>query len=340
MEISLLERIFLESIQRLRDERSDRSLYHVFQGKKSATSLQDAHFYDLESTFGTVLVSKQRFESVLTELAQKKWIERQETLRLTSEGARLVGQTDGVIIDQLGGELRGYAEMMWKRLSLLVQTVICLEAQQPFIPVQQETIVREWVKSVLPTISNRADWLAQMYQELTLLLERLPERDATLISHRLSGVQTGWSYPQLARMMKVDVETVQFEFIIAWRRCINDLKSTPLIQQIGAGLHTPKMTQSAQTTWELLQQGLTVEDVAVRRRLKNSTMEDHLVEIAMYAPTFPLDHFVDTAQQEEIRHIAQQFKTYALKRIKSAMQSDVSYFQIRLVLARSKWEGS
>ncbi|HAL00410.1 MAG TPA: hypothetical protein DCP50_05455, partial [Exiguobacterium sp.] len=64
------------------------------------------------------------------------------------------------------------------------------------------------------------------------------------------------------------------------------------------------------------------------------------VEIAMYAPTFPLDYFVDTAQQEEIRHIAQQLKTYALKRIKSAMQSDVSYFQIRLVLARSKWEGS
>jgi uncharacterized protein YpbB len=145
MEISFLERIFLESFQRLRDERSDRSPYYVFQGKKSATSLQDAHFYDLESTFGTVLVSKQRFESVLTELVQKKWIERQETLRLTTEGARLVGQTDGVIIDQLGGELRGYAEMMWKRLSLLVQRVICLEAQQPFNPVQQEKIVREWL---------------------------------------------------------------------------------------------------------------------------------------------------------------------------------------------------
>jgi uncharacterized protein YpbB len=105
--------------------------------------------------------------------------------------------------------------------------------------VQQDTIVREWVKSVLPTTSNRADWLGQMYQGLTLLLERLPERDATLLSRRLSGVQTGWSYPQLAGMMKVDGETVQFEFIIAWRRCINDLKSTPLIQQIGAGLHAP-----------------------------------------------------------------------------------------------------
>jgi predicted DNA-binding protein YlxM (UPF0122 family) len=105
-------------------------------------------------------------------------------------------------------------------------------------------------------------------------------------------------------------------------------------------LNTPKMTQSSQTTWELLQQGRTVEDVAVRRRLTNSTMEDHLVEIAMDAPTFPLALFVDTAQHEEIRHIAQQLKTYALKRIKSAMLSDVSYFQIRLVLASSKWEGS
>jgi len=339
MEVSLLERIFLESIQRLRNERSDRSLYHVFQGKKSATSLQDAHFYDLESTFGTVTVSKQRFESILTELAEKQWIERQETLRLTNEGTRLVGQLSSVVIDQLGGELRGYAEMMWKRLSLLVQTLICLEAKQPFIPVQQETIVREWVKSVLPTISNRSNWLHDMHQELIRLFERLPEREATLISYRLSGVQAGWSYPQLAHMMKVDVETVQFEFIIAWRKCIADLEKAPLLKQIGADLHTSKMTQSAQTTWELLQQGLSVEDVAIRRRLKNSTMEDHLVEIAMYAPSFPLDHFVIPAQQEEIRRISQQLETYALKRIKSEMQTDASYFQIRLVLARSKWEG-
>lgn len=339
MEVSLLERIFLESIQRLRNERSDRSLYHVFQGKKSATSLQDAHFYDLESVFGTVLVSKQRFETILAELAQKNWIERQETLRLTYEGARLVEKTDRATIDQLGGELRGYAEMMWKRLSLLVQTMVCLEAKQPFIPVQQETIIREWVKSVLPTISNRAEWLHHMHQELIFLLERLPEREATLISYRLSGVQAGWSYPQLAQMMKTDVESVQYEFTIAWRKCIDDLEKTPFLKQIGVDLHTSKMTQSAQTTWELLQQGLTVEAVAIRRRLKNSTMEDHLVEIAMYAPSFPLDHFVTLSQQEEVRQIAQRLGTYALKRIKSEMQSEISYFQIRLVLARSKWEG-
>lgn len=340
MEISLLERIFLESIHRLRNERSDRSLYHVFQGKKSATSLQDAHFYDLEPTFGTVLISKRRFESILTELEQKRWIERQETLRLTSEGEHLLNQLNGTMMDQLGGELRGYAEMMWKRISLLTQTMICLEANQAFIPAQQETIVREWVKRYLPRIPNRTEWLHHMYQELTLLLERLPERDATLISHRLSGVQTGWSYPQLAQMLKTDVETVQFEFMIAWRKCIDDLEKTPLIKQMGADLHTPKMTQSAQTTWELLQQGLTVENVAIKRRLKNSTMEDHLVEIAMYAPSFPLDYFVSTSQQEEIRRISIQHRTFALKRIKSEMQSDVSYFQVRLVLARSKWEGN
>lgn len=72
-------------------------------------------------------------------------------------------------------------------------------------------------KSVLPTISNRAEWLHHMHQELIFLLERLPEREATLISYRLSGVQAGWSYPQLAQMMKTDMESVQYEFTIAWR---------------------------------------------------------------------------------------------------------------------------
>lgn len=338
MEITILERIFLEAIGRLRNERSDRSLYHIFQGKKSATSLQDAHFYDLESTFGTVLISKQRFETVLTDLASKQWIERQETLRLTEAGTRALQQTDEKIIDQLGGELRGYPEMMWKRISLLIQTVVCLEAKQPFIPVQQDTFVREWVKGLLAHIPNRKEWIECMYQELSRLLENRSKREATLISHRLSGLQTGWSYPQLARLFEVDEETIQFEFRVAWRRCIRDVKQFPFIHQLGVDLNTSKMTQSAQKTWELLKQGRTVEDVARRRQLKHSTMEDHLVEIAMYASSFPLDQFVEPSQQIEIQEIAQRRETYALKQIKSAMQTEVSYFQIRLVLARSKWE--
>ncbi|OIN67949.1 hypothetical protein BLD48_03620 [Exiguobacterium sp. KRL4] len=332
MERTVLRQVVMEAIIRLRNERTDRSLFHIFQGKRSATSLQDAHFYGLESVFGMLPLKKERFEQVLRELEQAGWIRQEQTLIVTESGQRQVSSP--FLVDELGGELRGYPILLWKRVSLLIQTIICLEQQTFFVPVQQDSGVKEWVRKQVKQLPKRAIWMREIHQELEIAFSQLTEREATLISYRLSGQKTGLSFPQLSERLGTDLLSLQLEFVMAWRKCLRVLPEAGLILSLGTDIDQTRMTQSAKKTWEMLKQGYSVQQIAERRRLKKSTMEDHLVEMAMYAPVFPIDQFLSAEAYEEVVIVSDHLGTFSLKRIKQELTQEIDYFQIRVALAR------
>ncbi|WP_026828058.1 helix-turn-helix domain-containing protein [Exiguobacterium artemiae] len=332
MEKTIVRQIVLEAILRLQNERTDRSLFHLLQGKRSATSLQDAHFYGLEAIFGMLPLKKDRFEQLLQELEHAGWIKREQTLMLTDAGRAQISPP--FLLDDLGGELRGYPIHLWKRISLMIQSIVCLDQNTFFIPVQQDSGVKEWVKQRIRQVPERSVWITTVYQELNKALHQLTEREAILISYRLSGQKTGLSFPQLSERLGTDLLSLQLEFMMAWRRCLRALPEDGLILSLGNDIDHLKMTQSAQKTWELLKQGYSVQQIAERRRLKKSTMEDHLVEIAMYATVFPTEQFVTAEQYEEVVRLSDQLHTFSLKRIKQELTQEMDYFQIRIVLAR------
>ena len=255
MEKTIVRQIVLEAISRLQNERTDRSLFHLIQGKRSATSLQDAHFYGLEAIFGMVPLKKDRFEQLLQELEHAGWIEREQTLMITDAGRAQI--TSPFLLDDLGGELRGYPMQLWKRISLLIQSIVCLDQNTFFIPVQQDSGIKEWVRQQIRQIPERSVWITAVYQELNKALHQLTERDAILISYRLSGQKTGLSFPQLSERLGTDLLSLQLEFVMAWRRCLRALPEDGLILSLGNDIDHFKMTQSAKKTWELLKQGYT-----------------------------------------------------------------------------------
>ncbi|KPD00884.1 hypothetical protein LR69_00966 [Geobacillus sp. BCO2] len=77
-----------------------------------------------------------------------------------------------------------------------------------------------------------------------------------------------------------------------------------------------------------------MEAIAEIRRLKRSTIEDHIVEIAANVPGFSIAPFVDDEKAAAIRAAAQALRTRKLKEIREALDGKVSYFEIRLVLAK------
>ena len=94
------------------------------------------------------------------------------------------------------------------------------------------------------------------------------------------------------------------------------------------------VTQSARITKQYLDQGLSLKDIAAKRTLKVNTIYDHIVELAMADAAFPVKHFVSEEMEERIVSAANRLQTYKLKDIKDAVGDDVSYFQLRLVIAR------
>nr|WP_281384380.1 helix-turn-helix domain-containing protein [Listeria portnoyi] len=87
------------------------------------------------------------------------------------------------------------------------------------------------------------------------------------------------------------------------------------------------LTSSARKTWQLAEQGVLFENMAAIRRLKESTIQDHIVEIAATIPGFNVLSWVDS---EMIAAISQQ-QWRSLKDIKQAFPA-LDYFQIRLAL--------
>ncbi|WP_407697167.1 helix-turn-helix domain-containing protein [Schinkia azotoformans] len=75
-------------------------------------------------------------------------------------------------------------------------------------------------------------------------------------------------------------------------------------------------------------------EIAIIRNLKESTIEDHIVEIASELKSFNIEPFVSNDLQGKIIESFQTLRTKRLKPIRSSLNDTVSYFQIRLVLGR------
>jgi uncharacterized protein YpbB len=93
-----------------------------------------------------------------------------------------------------------------------------------------------------------------------------------------------------------------------------------LLPELLKGL-TPddSLTQSSRKTWILMNQGYTIEQIAGKRRLKKSTIEDHIVEFALNVDDFSIDEYVDNDMQKEILEISRQEETKQLKRMKKPL---------------------
>lgn len=333
--VHLADGVLLLAIKRLHGERSERSLYHVLNGKRSATTLQDAFFYDLEPIFGQFTYTKYEYEQLLRTFEKRGWLNR-ERFTLTEAGD-LLASPDAVrdLFGRIGGTYRDYTAMTWKRLSLFVQTMMSREHGRTFYPVQADRLAERWVKQIIRVDRDWVPLIQSFHKEIETELEKIGDPYATAVVYRFTGAfETGLTYEQLASLLDVDAATARLYFLAGWNALLEQLPDDAKLKGFTHGLHRDRMTQSARESYELFVAGRSVSQVQSLRRLRTSTIEDHIVEMAMYLETFPLDQFVP---KEAIGTIAElrEADSWALKPIFEQM-TGISYFQIRLVLARMK----
>ncbi len=96
----------------------------------------------------------------------------------------------------------------------------------------------------------------------------------------------------------------------------------------------PHDTETRQQTLELYEKGLSVANIARERSLAIATIEGHL---AFYVSTgrLPLDRLVDPSKQELIRERIAQIGSQSLKELKDRLPEEISYGDIKCVLAAS-----
>ncbi|MFB1050464.1 helix-turn-helix domain-containing protein [Paraliobacillus sp. JSM ZJ581] len=334
---------------KISEERTTASVYHLLKGKRSSQTIQDANIYQLSSYFGILKhLNRSVFEQAIVALKEKELLTIKENNIAvpTIKGVRyLVSHKNQFPIGFFNGmEFSSEIDAFYTKLQLAIQTYSNVaNDNHQFIPITDDRLIQEFVKKHYHYhISNLDGWLYDVYQELLRFLDQLPSEQAQLFVDRLSGYnKIGLSLNQLAYKNSMSTTDVSLNLTCILHQLYAYLKTESnrtlqLSRFVSANRQTLVITQSAQQTNQWLLKGFSIAQIAKIRKLKLSTIEDHIIEIAYADPQFNLSLFIDDPTYDTISTAIKQTNTTKLKEIKEMLNDKYNYFQIRLVLAYVK----
>ncbi|WML45150.1 helix-turn-helix domain-containing protein [Neobacillus sp. PS3-40] len=342
-----IEYIILFCLKKLNGERTIYSIYHLLKGKKSSQTIQDAHLFGLIRFFRIYEpLTRETLEEVIQNALEHKWISPCEGQRflLTNLGEEKINlfrenHTDPIYIN--GWQFNSVAQQFWERLTMLIQVVSNLVFQEThYIPIQKNKTVHIWLKSFLK--NNQLDRILlgkTIFSELLDCLEDTNEFDPSVIIFRLTGYKRiGLTSLQTAEKLGMEFSSyhIAFQNVLHYliQQVKTDINRYPVLSFLLVDIkENSLLTNSSQITFDLVQKGCSIEEIAKRRHLKTSTIEDHIVEIALKIEEFSIDPFIDYGIQKKIISVARKSATKQLKLIRSSVDS-ANYFEIRLVLAK------
>ncbi|QED48469.1 helix-turn-helix domain-containing protein [Cytobacillus dafuensis] len=347
MNDSLIKMLILFCLHRIDAQRTIYSIFHLLKGKKSAQTIQDAHFFQLTNLFHTFTdLTRIEFEELVLEMEKQGFLEGfpQQRFRLTSDGLnqmKLFFEKQPIPKSLNGWKFHQVTELFWERLSLAVQVVSHLKSwDSKFIPIQRKKEVHFWLKGFIQgTGLNREELGVKLYKELVECLEGYREIDPSLLVLRLTGYQIiGLTSSQAAEKMNLDNDTYQFRFKGLIHYMLETIQANPtdfpiLRLFVTEDKENVSLTHSAKKTYDLIKKGFFIEEIARIRRLKRNTIEDHIVEISLNCSGFDISSFVSTEKQELILNAIMASNSKQLKQIRQFIP-DADYFEIRLVLTR------
>ncbi|MYL32707.1 hypothetical protein GLW05_03760 [Pontibacillus yanchengensis] len=348
----MFETLTLYCVQQYKGERSLSAILHMLTGKKSSQTFQDVHAYGLTPFFGIhrSLVRKD-LEVTARNLKQKGYLKYYENGNpfLTDKGkSTLQNDWCNYPFSSLNGMHYHYMDQTyWSRLLLFVQTASNIGmGKHQFIPVHDQKEIINWVKR---KYQKEHQFLQQhlqgIYEELSHILTQIPNHLAEMIVYRMTGYHRyGFSKEQLALKYEVSIHDISIYLTMAIHFQLSSIITYPstyplLFSYCKDCIDDVPLTQSAKKSKEWLDKGFSIEYICRIRNLKESTIQDHIVEIALVDPTFSLYNFVSLETAQDISRVAKMLNTNRLKAIKQTLQDKYSYFQIRVVLATIQKEG-
>ncbi|RDW22022.1 helix-turn-helix domain-containing protein [Oceanobacillus chungangensis] len=341
--------ILLECCNQIQTERTASSIYHLLRGRRSIQTVQDAHLFKLERYFGIYknllrnhfnhTMELLQFEGLLKRVNSSQMV--YETTPATADWFTDIYKTPFPFESFAGLAYHEIMDPFFDRLLLLIQTLTNSKMDYfSFIPVIDNPVIETWVKVFYRKVKNHEEkYLKIIYQELRNILQYVSSDEAGLFIDRLTGYKNyGMSINQLSSKYNLSVDDVQLIIVNIIHRLLsvlhNEKNNYPFLAYIINDIsNATLLSNSAFQTSHLLGQGYSIEKIASIRNLKINTIHDHLIEIAFYETDFPLYHYVTKEEHQDILNAIQKTNSSKLRDIKQQVNNDISYFQIRLILA-------
>ncbi|WP_400242061.1 helix-turn-helix domain-containing protein [Niallia sp. JL1B1071] len=344
--MSFLKIIILKSLYKMNGERTIYSILHILNGKKSSQTIQDIHIFQLTSLYQSFpMLSRVQLEEVVHILYKEKWLVKSGDNHYFINDTRKI-ELENLLKENLlpnylnGWKFHAITEPFWQRLSLFIQVASHLsENSIRYIPVQRNPVTQLWLKETLHSISmERNEINKYLYKDLVNCLDGIEINPAILIN-RLTGMkEIGLTSDQAALELKMDPSLYQLSFLAILHFMIERILSNKeeyslLRYMIKDNKKNFTLTASTAKTYDFIQKGYNIEEIVHIRNLKQSTIEDHLIEVLLNVPEFPVHSLVSEEKIRRIKKSIEQSSSKSLKVIKQQL-ADVSYFEIRVVMAR------
>lgn len=342
----MLRQILLHIFYQLNNERTINAAYHLLRGKRSGQTIQDVGIFKLYPYFGILRkLSRPMFEDGVNSLQAEGWLQTGENgyFTLTESGMEQARKLALPFFD--GWHYQGNEHMFYGRLSLIVQSLSNQSAGiRSFVPIQRNENIQAWCRQFLRDSDFRSGTLQQkLFHEMKPSLEQgeLSTLQRELLVERLTGVGvTGVPWQQLSFEHERTELDCQLLFISALHQWLNTIHQNrgqfPYLAQLAENIRIDNvLTGSAYQTAQMYNQGYALEQISAMRRLKISTIEDHLVELAMNEPTFDSTPFISREQHQAVQQAVRTYATRKLKVLHDALPH-LSYFQLRLALAKGE----
>ncbi|WP_301109977.1 helix-turn-helix domain-containing protein [Sporosarcina sp.] len=334
--------ILLTMFQRLHGERSASGVYHILRGKRSGQTLQDIENYQLKPFYALFpALSAADFQQYITTMLKDGLIQTEDQLVfVTNKGHNQLPNEKWRFN---GWEYRGKEREFIKRLALTVQTISQLQSGETmFTPIQKEIHIQQFVKEFIRSQRETNQLATLLLQEMESMLNEaaLSDVQCTILMYRLTGHRkTACTWDQLADGLALPVETIQLYFLESLHIVLDFIgqsEDLPLLTSLSAGCKVEiYLTQSAERTRKLFQQGFSIHQIASLRQLKLSTIEDHIIEMAANNQYFPFRQFISEEQIEKVWRQIDKLQTKRLRLLKE-QSPELSYFELRLIIMHGR----
>jgi len=345
--MTFIEVIVLYCLQRIKGERTIYSVLHILNGKKSAQTIQDIHIFELMPLFQTYPnLSRTEFDKIIFALKEREWIKKGKTIQHLVINPKQEDEFERLLIEYpIPVHLNGWkyhriAVGFWERLSLSVQVASQLaKGVNRYMPIQRNIVVQAWMKQTLQNFSGDRQFLnEQLYHELADCLDDEAVLPEYLVCRLTGSEHIGLTPEQAAAGFKVDRSYYELYFLsllhFMLKKILSDKDKFPILRQMVMDDNTAYiLTNSTKATYEYIQKGLSLNEISTIRRLKMSTIEDHIAELVLNIPDFPIEEYVSLNKMAKIKRIAEDTASKSLKEIKKQLP-EATYFEIRIVLAK------
>lgn len=342
----LFKGLILKSSSQIKDERTITAIYHLLCGRRSIQTVQDAHLYKLDHFFGIYkLMNKSVFNHEIDQLVTSGLLLKSgsfEVYNLSKQGYEWLEKHEkNIPLSYFNGlQYESIDNVFLSRLLLLIQVLTNGKMRNPsYIPVIDQINITNWVKHAYQDMKQTVNQHLHMaYTELHELLHYVSTQEAAIFVDRLTGFrQYGMSIQQLGAHYKMESHDVRLLLVAITHRLlvmiINEEQKYPFMTSLMKDLSMNGfITDSAHKTYDFMKEGYTATEIANRRGLKMSTLNDHIVEIALYDRTFSISPYINAQIRSEIVNTAIRIGSTKLSQIKKHIHPDISYFQIRLAL--------